>query len=252
VTWLLKNKGKKMYLLGSDYVFPRTANAIIKAQLVAEGGTLVGEEYTPLGSTEYSTIIDKIKDAKPDSIFSTLNGDSNVAFYKQFKDAGFTAKQFPVMAVSVAEDELRGIGAENAVGHYAAWNYFETTATPENKKFVASFKKRYGAARVTDDPIEAAYDAVHLWAKAVTKAGTFEVDKVRLAAYGEEMKAPGGLVRIEKNNHLWKTVRIGEVLPTGMFKEVFATDGPVKPQPWNPLLTPGLVCDWTKGGTHKI
>ncbi|HEY0798631.1 MAG TPA: urea ABC transporter substrate-binding protein [Candidatus Baltobacteraceae bacterium] len=252
VTWLLKNKGKKMYLLGSDYVFPRTANAIIKAQLVSEGGTLVGEEYTALGATEYSTIIDKIKDANPDSIFSTLNGDSNVAFYKQFKDAGFTAKQYPVMAVSVAEDELRGIGAENAVGHYAAWNYFETTKTPENKIFVANFKKRYGAARVTDDPIEAAYDAVHLWAKAVTKAGTFDVDKVRLAAYGEEFAAPGGLVRIEKNNHLWKTVRIGKILPTGMFEEVYASDGPVKPQPWNPLLTPGLVCDWTKGGTHKI
>ncbi|HTV73123.1 MAG TPA: urea ABC transporter substrate-binding protein [Candidatus Acidoferrales bacterium] len=252
VTWLLKNKGKKMYLLGSDYVFPRTANAIIKAQLAAEGGTLVGEEYTPLGSTDYSTIIDKIKDANPDSIFSTLNGDSNVAFYKQFKDAGFTAQQYPVMAVSVAEDELRGIGPENAVGHYAAWNYFETTDTPENKKFVAAFKKRYGAHRVTDDPIEAAYDAVHLWAMAATKAGTFNVDHVRLAAYGEEFAAPEGLVRIEKNNHLWKTVRIGQVLPNGMFKEVWATNGPVKPQPWNPLLTPGLVCDWTKGGTHKI
>jgi urea transport system substrate-binding protein len=251
VTWLLKNKGKKMYLLGSDYVFPRTANGIIKAQLKKQGATLVGEEYTPLGATEYSTIISKIKAAKPDSIFSTLNGDSNVAFYKQFRDAGLSAKDIPVMAVSVAEDELRGIGAKNAEGHYAAWNYFQSVATPENKSFVERFKKRYGATRVTDDPIEAAYFQVYLWAQSVAKAKALDIEKVRLAAYGQEFKAPGGLVRIEKNNHVWKTVRIGEILASGQFKEVYSSNGPVKPQPWNDLLTPGLTCDWTKSGTTK-
>jgi urea transport system substrate-binding protein len=251
VTWLLKHKGKKMYLLGSDYVFPRTANAIIKAQLAKEHGTLVGEEYTPLGATEYSTIIEKIKGAKPDSIFSTLNGDSNVAFYKQFKDAGLTAKDFPVMAVSVAEDELRGIGAQNAVGHYAAWNYFESTDTSANKTFVANFKKRYGESRVTDDPMDSAYFGVHLWSMAVTKAHSLDVDKVRTSAYGLTYESPGGLVKVERNNHMWKTVRIGEVLADGQFKEVWATSGPIKPQPWNQLLTPDTSCDWTRGGTYK-
>jgi urea transport system substrate-binding protein len=252
VTWLLKNKGKKMYLLGSDYVFPRTANAIIKAQLKKEGGTLVGEEYTPLGATEYNTIIAKIKKAKPDSVFSTLNGDSNVAFYKQLKDAGISAKEIPVMAVSVAEDELRGIGGKTAEGHYAAWNYFQSVDTPANKEFVKKFKAKFGKDRVTDDPIEAAYIAVYLWKQAVEKAKTVDIAKVRTAAYGSTFDAPEGKVTVDTNNHIYKTVRIGEILPTGQFKVVYTTPKPVEPQPWTPLIqTPFSGCDWTKGGNIK-
>jgi urea transport system substrate-binding protein len=252
VTWLLKNKGKKMYLLGSDYVFPRTANAIIKAQLKKEGGTLVGEEYTPLGATEYNTIIAKIKKAKPDSIFSTLNGDSNVAFYKQMRDAGISAKEIPVMAVSVAEDELRGIGGKTAEGHYAAWNYFQSVDTPANKEFVKKFKAKFGKDRVTDDPIEAAYIAVYLWKQAVEKAKTVDIAKVRNAAYGMTFDAPEGKVTVDTNNHIYKTVRIGEILPTGQFKVVYATPKPVEPEPWTPLIqTPFSGCDWTKGGNIK-
>lgn len=242
VTWLLKNKGKKFYLLGSDYVFPRTANKIIKAQLKAEGGELVGEEYTPLGYTDYSTIINKIKAAKPEVVFNTLNGDSNVAFFKQLKDAGITAKDLPVLSVSIAEEEIRGIGAENIAGHLAAWNYFQTTKTPENEKFVESYKKAYGKERVTDDPIEAAYFQVYLWAKAVEKAGSTEVDKVREAAKGIEFKAPEGTVKIEgENQHTWKTVRIGEITPDGQFKELWSTPGPVRPDPYLKKY------DWAKG-----
>ena len=252
VTWLLKNKGKTMYLLGSDYVFPRTANAIIKAQLKKEGGTLVGEEYTPLGATEYNTIIAKIKKAKPDSIFSTLNGDSNVAFYKQLKDAGISAKDIPVMAVSVAEDELRGIGGKTAEGHYAAWNYFQSVDTPANKEFVKRFKAKYGQDRVTSDPMEAAYIAVYLWKKAVEKAKTVDTNKVRVAAYGLTMDAPEGPVKVDTNNHIFKTVRIGEILPNGQFKILYATPKPVEPEPWTPLIqTPYSTCDWTKGGNIK-
>jgi urea transport system substrate-binding protein len=252
VSWLLKNKGKKMYLLGSDYVFPRTANAIIKAQLKKEGGTLVGEEYTPLGATEYNTIIAKIKKAKPDSVFSTLNGDSNVAFYKQLKDAGISAKELPVMAVSVAEDELRGIGGKTAEGHYAAWNYFQSVDTPANKEFVKKFQAKFGKNRVTDDPIEAAYIAVYLWKKAVEKAKTVDIAKVRTAAYGLTFDAPEGKVTVDTNNHIYKTVRIGEILPTGQFKVVYATPKPVEPEPWTPLIqTPFSGCDWTKGGNIK-
>lgn len=133
VTWLLQNKGKKFFLLGSDYVFPRTANKIIKEQLKAEGGETVAEEYTPLGHTDYNTIISKIKKDKPDVIFNTLNGDSNVAFFKQLKDAGISAKDLTTLSVSIAEEEIRGIGASVLEGHYAAWNYYQTTDTPENK-----------------------------------------------------------------------------------------------------------------------
>lgn len=243
VSWLLKNRGKDFYLLGSDYVFPRTANKIIKAQLKAEGGNLVGEEYTPLGHTDYSTIINKIKAAKPKVIFNTLNGDSNVAFFKQLRDAGITSKDITVMSVSVAEEEIRGIGAENMAGDLAVWNYFQTTNTPENKAFVEKYKAKYGNKRVTDDPIEAGYFGVYLWAEAVKKAGTTDVDKVREALKtGIEYKAPEGLVKIEpENQHTWKTVRIGEVQPDGMFKEIWSSGQPIKP---NPYLK-GL--DWAKG-----
>ncbi|HZT28575.1 MAG TPA: urea ABC transporter substrate-binding protein [Bryobacteraceae bacterium] len=250
VTWLLKNRGKKFYLLGSDYVFPRTANLIIKAQLKAEGGQLVGEEYTPLGHMEYSTVVNKIRAARPDVVFSTINGDSNVAFYKQLRNAGITAHDMAVMAVSVAEDELRGIGGGVAEGHYAAWNYFETVNTPQNKLFVDKFKSRFGKNRVTDDPIEAAYFQVHLWAQAVQKAGATTVDAIRKGALGQEFQAPEGLVRIDpKNQHTWKTVRIGQIRSDGQFNVVYATDSPVRPQPWNTLLYPDRDCNWDLGGT---
>lgn len=239
VTWLLKQNKKKFYLLGSDYVFPRTANLIIKAQLKAEGGTLAGEEYTPLGHTEYSTVINKIKAAKPDVIYNTLNGDSNVAFFKQLKAAGITAKDMPVMSVSIAEDELRGIGADIAEGHLAAWNYFMSMSTPENKVFVENYKKRYGKERVTDDPIEAGYFGVYLWAEAVKKANSTDVAKVRAAVKGVSFKAPEGMVSINPvNNHTSKIVQIGKVKKDGQFEILWSTGKPVEPEPF-----PALVSD---------
>lgn len=233
VDWLLKNKGKKFFLVGSDYVFPRTANKVIKAQLKAQNGELVGEEYTPMGHTDYSTIINKIKEVKPDVVFNTLNGDSNVAFFKQLKDAGITAKDLTTCSVSVAEEEVRGIGAENMAGHLVSWNYYQTTNTPENEAFVKKYKEKYGQDRVTDDPIEAAYDAVYLWAAAVEKAGSVDVEKVKSAAKGLEFKAPEGTVKIEgENQHLWKPVRIGEVMPDGQIKEIWSTPEAVRPDPY--------------------
>lgn len=242
VDWLLENKGKKFFLLGSDYVFPRTANKIIKAQLAAKGGELIAEEYTPLGHTDYSTIVNKIKAAKPDVVFNTLNGDSNVAFFKQLKDAGITPKDLTTCSVSVAEEEVRGIGAENMAGHLVSWNYYQTTDTPENKIFVEKYKAKYGTDRVTDDPIEAAYINVYLWAEAVKKAGSVEVAKVKEAAKGLEFKAPEGTVKIEgENQHIWKPVRIGEVQPDGLIKEIWSTPETVKPDPYLKSY------DWAKG-----
>lgn len=233
VDWLLENRGKKMYLLGSDYVFPRTANLIIKEQLKAKGGELVGEEYTPLGHTDYSTIISKIKEAKPDIVFNTLNGDSNVAFFKQLKDANITAKDLTTLSVSVAEEEIRGIGVDVLEGHLAAWNYYQTTDTPANKTFVENYKKKYGADRVTADPIEAGYTAVYLWAAAVEKAGSTDVDKVKEAAKELEWDAPEGKVKIDgETQHIYKTVRIGEVQTDGQFKELWNSGEAVKPDPY--------------------
>jgi urea transport system substrate-binding protein len=234
IEFLLKEKKKtKFFLLGSDYVFPRTANTIIKAQLKDAGVEMVGEEYTPLGATEYSTVISKILASGADVVYNTLNGDSNVAFFKQLKDAGSTSESLLTLSVSVAEEEIRGIGPENMVGHLTAWNYFQTTDTPENKTFVAAYKKKYGDNRVTDDPIEAAYFMVYMWAAAVTKAGSTDVDAVRAAAKGLTYQAPEGLVTFDgENQHVSKIARIGEAQADGMFKEVWTSGKPIVPDPF--------------------
>ncbi len=252
VEWLLKNKGKDFYLVGSDYVFPRTANTIIKAQLQAKGGKTVGEDYLPLGNTEVTPIITKIKAALPKGgvIFNTLNGDSNVAFFKQMQGAGLGPDKYPVMSVSVAEEEVKAIGPSYLKGHYASWNYFQTVDTPANKKFVAAFKAKYGAERVVNDPMEAAYIAVYIWKQAVEKAKTIELEAVRQAALGQTFDAPEGKVTMENSHHLSKVVRIGEVQDDGMFKIVYESKGAVKPLPWNQFVaeTKGYSCDWSTGG----
>lgn len=259
VDWLLKNKGKEFFLVGSDYVFPRTANTIIKAQLEASGGKTLGEDYLPLGNTEVTPIISKIKQALPNGgvIYNTLNGDSNVALFKQLKGAGLTPDKYPTMSVSIAEEEVKAIGVEYLKGHYAAWNYFQTVDTPANKKFVEAFKKKYGADRVTNDPMEAAYIAVYLWKQAVEKAKSTDLAKVRAAAYGQTIDAPEGKVTMNANHHISKTVRIGQVRDDGLFDIVFSTPAPVEPIPWNQFVkeTKGFACDWSdanKGEKYKI
>lgn len=259
VDWLLENKGKEFFLVGSDYVFPRTANTVIKAQLAAKGGTVVGEDYLPLGNTEVTAIITKIRAALPNGgvIYNTLNGDSNVAFFKQLQGAGITADKYPVMSVSIAEEEVKAIGVEFLKDHYAAWNYFMTVDSPANKKFVEDFKKEYGGDRVTNDPMEAAYIGVYLWKAAVEKAGTADdLEKVRAAAYGVTFDAPGGMVTMNANHHISKIVRIGQIREDGLFEIVQATPQPVVPIPWNQFVTEtkGFACDWSdpaKGGKFK-
>jgi urea transport system substrate-binding protein len=224
---------KKLFLVGSDYVFPRTANKEIKAWAKANGMQIVGEEYAPLGNTEYATTINKIKDAKPDAVFQTINGDSNVAFWKQFTDAGLNAKNMPVISVSTAEDEVRGVGIKNIVGQYVAWNYYQSTPGAKNKAFVKAYKAKYGADRVTDDPIEAGYVGVHLWAMAVEKAGSTNVEKVKAASKGLVFDAPEGKVTIDGDNqHIHKTARIGQLQPDGLIDEVHGSTEPIKPDPF--------------------
>jgi len=226
-------KVKKLFLVGSDYVFPRTANKEIKAWAKANGMDIVGEEYSPLGNTDYATTINKVKAAKPDAVFQTINGDSNVAFWKQFKDAGLTAKELPVISVSTAEDEIRGIGAENVVGQYVSWNYYQTTPGAKNAAFVKAYKGKYGAKRVTDDPIEAGYVNVYLWAMAVEKAGSTNPEKVKQASKGLTFDAPEGKVTVHpENQHISKTARIGQVQANGLIKQVGGSEKPIEPDPY--------------------
>lgn len=234
VEFLLEQGKTKFFLLGSDYVFPRTANTVIQAQVAAvEGASVVGEEYVPLGDTEFSTIIAKIRQAEPDVIFNTLNGDSNVAFFKQFIDAGYSAETLPVMSVSVAEEEVGGIGIENIVGQYVAWNYYQTVDSEVNTAFVEAFKAKYGEDRVTSDPMEAGYFGVYLWAAAVEAAGSTDVDAVKAAADGISFEAPEGTVTIDgPTQHTYKIVRIGQIREDGLIDSIWETDGPVKPDPY--------------------
>ncbi|MEZ4504175.1 MAG: urea ABC transporter substrate-binding protein [Dehalococcoidia bacterium] len=233
VEYLLGEGKTKFFLLGSDYVFPRTANQIIKAQLAASGGETLAEEYTPLGHTDYSTVISKIRDASPDVVYNTLNGDSNVAFFKQLRDAGFGPEDIPTLSVSVAEEEVRGIGADVMTGHLVAWNYYQTVETPENEAFVAAYKAAFGDDRVTADPHEAAYIGVKLWAQGVEAAGTTEVEAVRAALAGMQYAAPEGPVTVNgENQHISKTVRIGQIRDDGLIATIWATEGPVEPDPY--------------------
>ncbi len=253
VDYLLAQSKRKIFLLGSDYIFPRTANQIVKAQLVAFSGVLAGEVYLPLGSREVDEAIAHILAVQPDAILNTLNGDSNVAFFQKLRATGLTADILPVMSVSLAEEEVRAIGPENIAGHLVVWNYFQTVDTPENRKFVKAYKQKYGQDRVTDDPIEAAYLSVYLWKKAVEKAGSIDVVKVRKAAKDIEFTAPSGKVKIDgKTQHTWKTVRIGKVRLDGQIDEIWNSGELVPPDPflkgypWAAALVPRQISVGTR------
>ncbi len=256
VEWLMGKEGgekKKFYLLGSDYVFPRTANLIIVKYLESKGLKPVAEEYTPLGHREYTNVVQAIKKAEPDVIFSTINGDSNTNFYNELQAQGITADQIPVVAVSVGEDELRTLDPSKVKGHLAAWNYYQSIDTPANKKFVADFKKFCkDETRVTDDPIEAAYMMVYFWKMAVEKAGSTDVDKVREAfKSGIEFDAPGGNVKLDpKTQHTYKPFLMGKIRDDKQFDIVHKT-ALIEPDPYPQVAFPGWHCDWTKGGVTK-
>lgn len=230
----LKKQGKKsIYLVGSDYVFPRTANKIIKAYAKANGMTVAGEDYAPLGSTEFSSIAGKVKSAKADAVFNTLNGDSNVAFFKEYKSAGLTAAAMPVVSVSIAEEEVKSIGAAYLEDQLTSWNYYQTTRSPANTAFVKAYKAKYGQDKPTSDPMEAAYTSVYLWKAMVEKAGSFDVGKVREASDGITFDAPEGTVTVDgATQHIHKTARIGRIGADGLITEVWKSAGPVKPDPF--------------------
>jgi urea transport system substrate-binding protein len=232
--WIAKTKGaKSFYLIGSDYIWPRTSMKIARKHIEnVLHGTVVGEDYYPLGNTQFGSLINKVKLKKPDVVFAAVVGGSNVAFYKQLKAAGVTAEKQNLLTLSVTEDELLGIGGENMAGFYASMKYFQSLDNPNNKAFVEAFKAKYGKDSVMGDVTQAAYLGPWLWKAAVEKAGSFDVDKVVAASPGIELKtAPEGYVKIHENHHLWSKTRIGEVLPNGQFKVVYESDL-IEPNPF--------------------
>ncbi len=229
-----EKKAKKFFLVGSDYIWPRTSMKIARKHIENfQKGSVVGEEYYPLGNTNFNSLINKIKLAKPDCIFAAVVGGSNVAFYKQLKAAGITgAKQF-LLTLSVTEDEMLGVGGENFAGFYSSMKYFQSLPNDNNKKFVAAFKKAYGPQSVIGDVTQAGYLGPWLWKAAVEKAGSFDVDKVVAASPGIELKtAPEGYVKIHDNHHLYSKARIAQGQPDGTFKVVAESKDLIEPNPF--------------------
>jgi urea transport system substrate-binding protein len=236
INWVVKNKGaKKFFLLGSDYIWPRTSNKIARKHIEKLGLKVVGEEYYPLGHTQFNSVINKIKLKKPDVLYAIVVGGSNVAFYKQLKAAGIdmTKEKPVVLTISVTEDEILGIGGENIVGAYAAMKYFQSLTNDNNKAFVKAFKDKWGDDIVIGDVTQAAYLGPWLWKAAVEKAGSFDIDKIRAASPGIELKtAPEGYVRIHENHHLWSKTRIGHAQPDGQYEIVYETAKLIEPDPF--------------------
>ena len=254
VEYLMSKAGggaKRWVLLGTDYVYPRTTNKILRSFLHSKGvkDEDIDEKYTPFGHSDYQTIVADIKKFSAGgktAVVSTINGDSNVPFYKELGNAGLKAKDVPVVAFSVGEEELRGVDAKPLVGHLAAWNYFQSIKSPANTEFInkwSAYAKAKGIAGhknkpLTNDPMEATYIGINMWAQAVKKAGSTDTDKVIAAMAGQTFTAPSGITSMmdAKNHHLHKSVFIGEIKADGQFNVVWKTPGPVKAQPWSPFI----------------
>ena len=233
VKWSIDNLGRKFFLVGSDYVWPHSVNAIVSDQLKALGGEKVGEEYIFFGSSDVADAVAAIKKAKPDVIFSEVVGASNIAFYRALREAGIEAGKTPVVSVSIGEDELRALQTADMVGHYSAWNYFESLNRRENIEFVQNFKKRYGADRVTSDVIEAAYFSVHLWAQAIQDSGHADVASIRRGLLGQSFDAPEGVISVDPaTQHTWRSFSIARILPNRQFEVVWSSHNPIRPVPY--------------------
>lgn len=252
VEYLMSTDGgsaRRFVLLGTDYVYPRTTNKILRAMLKKKGisDKDIMEKYTPFKHSDYQTIVKDIKKfakGKRTAVISTINGDSNVPFYKELANQGVKATDIPVIAFSVGEEELRGVDTKHLVGHLAAWNYFMSMKNKNNDSFILKWQEYVkekklpgGSKRVTNDPMEATYIGIHMWKQAVEKAKSTKVDKVRNAMYGQTFNSPSGyLIKMDKNHHLHKPVVIGEIRKDGQFDIVWQTKEAIKAQPWSPFL----------------
>lgn len=254
--WLASPAGgsrKKVFLVGSDYVFPRTANYIAKKHLATKGLKPAGEAYRPLGDRDFAAIVKQVTASGADCVLSTVNGDSNLGLFQALADAKVDAGKLPVVSTSIAEDELRSLLPAQVAGHYGIAGYFQSLDTPANRDWIAGFRDEFGRDRVTGDPMEPDWCLVHLWKQAVEKAGSFETEAVRQAFRdGLEFAGPGGPVRLDpKTQHTTKWCRIGRIRPDRQFDVVFTSEGPIDPDPYPQVAFPGWSVDWTQGGLTR-
>lgn len=231
VNWSLNKFGKRIYLLGSDYIFPRMANFIIRDIVKIKKSQIVGEQYIPLGTKNFEHIIDEIKKLRPDVILNTINGDSNNYFFTQKHQAGLD--DIPVVSFSVAESELQKMPEARIKSHYSVWNYFQSIDNSVNDDFIKKIKQRLGQQQVVSDPMEASYIGLQLWAQAVRRAGIAKPDVILKTIDNQTFNAPEGIVSVDSaNHHLRKYARIGQVKPDGQYKIVWVSKYAIRPVPF--------------------
>jgi len=231
VNWALQKLGKRVYLLGSDYVFPRMANIIIKDIVKLQGGTVAGERYLSLGESDMGALVADIIKRRPQLILNTLNGDSNAAFFAALEKAGL--RDLPIFSFSVAETGMQAWGGARLTQHYAAWNYFQSLPGEENHHLLAAYQARYGANKLISDPMQASCIAMHLWVQAAREAGSAEPERVQRTILHQTLLAPEGVVSVDPDTrHLWKTPRIGKVRPDAQFDIVWDAGQPQEPVPF--------------------
>ncbi len=240
VRWAVASLGKRrFFLVGLDQVYARAANAIIRDEVTALGGEIVGEDYLLMSSTEVADAVHRIAESAPDMILNTLAGDRNAPFTRALRAAGLTPDRGPTIHFSASEIELRSLSARETAGNYAAWNYFQNLDTPENLAFVQRFQARYGRQRVTADPMAAAYVGVHLWAQAVEAADSDDPQVIRQALRGQCFCGPGGVVRIDpENQHTWKVFRLGKIVEGGQFEVIASSEEPIRPESYAASRSP--------------
>lgn len=237
--WIVETLGKKVYIVGSDYIYPRTMSAIEQILVKEAGGTIVDDRYFPLGTTEFAPVIASFREQKPDVILSNMVGDSIPALYKQFSSAGFTPDSLPIAATVTTEQEVQAMGPEAAAGHYMSVTYFQSLDNPANKKFVEAFKKEHGEDQVTNQPMADNYVAVKLWAEAVKKAGSTSFEALRETIVGTEFAdAPEGLpVKVQENRHVTLPSLIGQANEEGQY-DIIEDFGPRDPDPFPGQIVP--------------
>ena len=256
IDWLLSTPGgrrQRLFLLGSDYVFPRTANLIAKSYLASRGLEPAGTAYVPLGHRQFNGAVEMIQAAKADAVLSTINGDSNIAFFAALAEAGVSAEHVPVVSTSIGEDELRNLPPAHVQGQFAACSYFQSVATEPNRSWVNRFRSGFGYDRVTSDPMEAAYCLVHIWKQAVDRAGSLDTTAVRQALRdGITFAGPGGETKIDPaTQHACKRFRLGRIRGNRQFDIVHESDEPLPPEPYPQVAFPGWHCDWTAEGLTR-
>ncbi|HQT60220.1 MULTISPECIES: urea ABC transporter substrate-binding protein [unclassified Acidiphilium] len=243
LTWAEQKGYKRYFLLGSDYVYPRTANLILRKHIIHDKLKVVGEQYVPLGGTDFSGVIAKIEQSKPDIIINTLNGDSNVSFFKQLNAAGISTDKLPIMSFSIAEPEAKAMGPSLLAGSFTAWNYYMSLPNQMNQAFIKAYQAKFGKDQVVDDPMVHGYEDVYIWAAAAEKAKSFDPNKVRAAAVKLGfMNSPLGEVKFAQNQSMVQKAYIGELKPDGQFKIVWSSPKEIEPQPYDPLTFPGKSC----------